>query len=220
VFLVRGNDVKINYRKVCDKKLFPILMVLENLSDEVYIVGGAVRDLLMNKTPNDYDLVTDTPIETLKEEFFNSGFKVSLTGENFLVLNVHFDGYVVEVANFRKDVKCDGRHAEVRVGTILEDAERRDFTCNALFLNTRTSEILDPTGQGLIDSLGSILRFNGDPKKRIREDFLRVWRFYRFLNKGFTPCVKSLRAVRSLFNEAYENTTPERVRAEMEKMVL
>ena len=212
--------MKLDYRGFTPIRLFPILMVLESLSEEVYIVGGAVRDLMMGSAPNDYDLVTDTPIKTLEKEFEKNGFKVTLTGENFLVLNVHFNGYVVEVANFRKDVKCDGRHAEVEIGTMKEDADRRDFTVNALFLHTRTSTVFDPTGQGLQDCLDNVLRFNGNPKERIKEDWLRVFRFMRFLNKGFNPEKKSLRAVRELWNNAYQKTTPERVRAELEKMVL
>ena len=212
--------MKLNYRNTAPLKLFPVLMVLENLSDEVYIVGGAVRDLMLNIAPNDYDLVTDTPIQELALEFERNGFKVSLTGENFLVLNVYSNGYAVEVANFRKDVDCDGRHAVVEPGTILDDATRRDFTCNSLYLNIKTSEVLDPLGQGIDDCNLNILRFSGNPKDRIKEDYLRVFRFMRFLNKGFNPDVKSLKAVRQLWDEAYNNTTPERVRVEMEKMVL
>ena len=212
--------MKLNYRDTAPLRLFPILMVLENLSDEVYIVGGAVRDLMCEAVPNDYDLVTDTPIQELAQEFERNGFKVSLTGSNFLVLNVYSSGYAVEVANFRKDVSCDGRHAVVEPGTIFDDATRRDFTCNSLYLNTKTSEVLDPLGQGIDDCNLNILRFSGNPKDRIKEDYLRVFRFMRFLNKGFNPDDKSMRAVRQLWNEAYNNTTPERVRVEMEKMVL
>lgn len=210
--------MKFDFRAVCPTKLFPIMMVLEHHSENNFLVGGAVRDLLNGKTPNDWDLVTDIPITKLAKEFGAGGFSVSLTGANFLVLNVHFDGIIVEVANFRKDVSCDGRHAEVEDGTIVDDAFRRDFTINALFINTKTLEVVDPTGQGIDDAKANVLRFVGKPKDRIREDFLRVFRFMRFVNKGYEADTKSLRAVRELWNEAYVKTTPERVRAELEKM--
>jgi len=212
--------MKLNFRESAPLKLFPILMVLEKESSEVYIVGGAVRDLMKGLIPNDYDIVTDTPISDLAKIFSNSGFSVSLTGINFLVLNVHFNNYVVEIANFRKDVSCDGRHAEVQIGTMLEDANRRDFTVNSLYIHTITDTVIDPTGLGISDSKANILKFVGKPKARIKEDYLRVFRFMRFLNKGFTPDKNSLRATRELWNEAYKNITPERVRSEMEKMVL
>ena len=124
----------------------------------------------------------------------------------------------VEISNFRKDTVCDGRHAEVEIGTIEDDAHRRDFTVNALYINTKTYEVVDPTGQGLTDLRTKVLRFVGRPKDRLKEDWLRGWRFMRFLKKGFVPDPKSLRVVREMWNEIYENSTPERVRMELEKM--
>jgi tRNA nucleotidyltransferase/poly(A) polymerase len=208
------------FREVCPVKLFPFLMVLESHSPNVFLVGGAVRDLLSNRKPNDFDLVTDIPMDTLIEIFEDGGFEVTKTGVAHLVLNVALGGYIVEISNFRKDTKCDGRHAEVEIGTIEEDAHRRDFTINALYINTKTGDVVDPTGQGLEDIRTNTLRFVGRPKDRIKEDFLRVFRFYRFVGKGFAPEVKSLKACREMFNEAYGQIAPERVRTELEKMVL
>lgn len=194
-------------------------MVLEAQSPNVYLVGGAVRDLLTGNTPHDFDLVTDTPMDTLAEVFRDGGFSVSLTGVSRFVLNVSLGGYNVEISNFRKDTCCDGRHAVVEIGTIEDDAHRRDFTINALYINTRTEQIVDPTGLGLDDVKTRTLRFIGKPKDRIKEDYLRVMRFYRFITRGFVPDNKSLKACREMFNEAYTNITPERVRTELEKMV-
>lgn len=207
-----------NFREICPAKLFPVLMVLESRSENVFVVGGAVRDIVSEKTPKDWDLVTDTPMEELIPLFEEGGFKVKQTGVAHFVLNVTIDHFEVEVSNFRKDVVCDGRQAEVEVGTIEDDAFRRDFTINAVYINTRTLEMVDPTGLGIQDLAESTLRFVGKPKDRIREDYLRVWRLMRFAAKGFTPEPRSLRAVRELWNEAYEKTTPERVRMEVEKM--
>jgi poly(A) polymerase len=211
--------VKIDFKRTCPIKLFPIITVLNAFSDNNYVVGGATRDLLMGKTPNDYDIVTDIPMKRLIELFEDGGFEVSLTGVAHFVLNVHFSSYTVEVSNFRKDVVCDGRHAEVELGTIDDDAHRRDFTVNALYINTKTMELIDPTGMGMDDIKTRTLRFVGKPKDRIKEDYLRVIRFYRFVGRGFTPDPKSLKACREMFNEAYTSVAAERVRVEIEKIV-
>ena len=207
-----------DFRAACPIKLFPFIQVLDSFSDNNYIVGGAVRDLLIGKTPNDYDIVTDIPMEKMIQIFEDGGFSVSMTGVAHLVLNVSLSHHNVEISNFRKDTSCDGRHAEVSVGTIVEDAHRRDFTVNALYINTQTGEVEDPTGQGLFDVNHRILRFVGKPKDRIREDYLRGWRAMRFAQRGFTLEPRSLQAVRELWKEIYENSTPERVRVEVEKM--
>jgi poly(A) polymerase len=202
------------------KQLLPFLMVLNSHSDNNYIVGGAARDLMSNKVPYDYDIVTDIPMEQLVVLFKEGGFKVKRTGVAHFVLNVYLGSYEVEISNFRKDVVCNGRQAECEVGTIKDDAFRRDFTINAVYMNTKTGALVDPTGLGIDDILRRKLRFVGRPKERIREDYLRVFRFYRFINKGFEPEKKSLNACRKMFNEAYANTTAERVRNEIEKTVL
>jgi len=209
-------------RTLFPTKLLPFLMVLNARSNNNYIVGGAVRDLLIGKEPHDFDIVTDIEMNELSELFSNNGFKVKQTGVAHFVLNVYFSDYEVEISNFRKDVVCNGRQATCEVGTIEDDANRRDFTINSVYLSTdfeKDDVFVDPTGQGIQDIENRVLRFIGKPKDRINEDYLRVFRFFRFINKGFTPEKNSLKAARELFNTAYERTTPERVRAELEKMV-
>lgn len=201
-------------------QLLQVFMILGTKSKNNYMVGGAVRDYLLDKTPNDYDIVTDVPMDTVEKLFTESGWKVSTTGKAFLVVNVSKDGEQYEIANFRKDgVYLDGRRPEsVEIGTLDEDARRRDFTINALYMRL-DGTVLDPLDKGNADLKNKILRFIGKPEERIKEDFLRVFRFYRFLAKGYRPDKKSLIACRALFNEAYEKTTPERVRAELEKLL-
>ena len=202
------------------KSLSHIFFLLSEHSDQNYLVGGCVRDGFMGIEPHDYDIVTDIHMDKLREIFEGNGWKVKECGEGFLVLNISKDKEQYEIANFRKEgIYLDGRRpSSVEIGTIEEDALRRDFHINALYENPRTGQILDPTGKGLYDIKNKILRFIGNPKDRIREDNLRIFRFYRFLTKGFTPDPKSLKACRQFFDEAYENTTPERVRLEIEKM--
>lgn len=201
-------------------QLVQVFMILDTHSKNNYLVGGSVRDYVLGKTAADYDFVTDVPMGQLEELFKEAGWKVNATGKAFLVLSISKDGEQYEVANFRKDgVYLDGRRPEsVTIGTIDEDARRRDFTINALYMRL-DGTIIDPLNQGLQDIEKKILRFIGKPEDRIKEDFLRVFRFYRFLSKGYRPDQKSLIACRTLFNEAYEKTTPERVRAELEKLI-
>ena len=210
-----------------EMQVMQVFLILDGVSKNNYLVGGCVRDMLLNRTPADYDFVTDATLDTVEKAFTEAGWKVSLTGKQFLVVSISKDGEQYEIANFRKDgVSTDGRRPDtVEIGTIEEDAKRRDFTINALYLKPgrftadMLDELVDPTGQGQTDLYNKTLRFIGKPEDRIREDFLRVFRFYRFATKGFRPDQKSLRACRELFNEAYAKTTPERVRMELEKML-
>jgi len=198
-----------------------IFYILNQVSKNNYLVGGCVRDGFLGVESKDYDIVTDVHMDVSTPLFQAAGFSVKECGEAFLVLNISKDGQQFEIANFRKEgVYLDGRRpTEVEVGTIEEDAFRRDFTINALYENPITSEILDPTGQGLSDIKNRLLRFIGNPKDRIQEDYLRVFRFYRFLaTKDLMPERKSMKACRTLFNEAYEKTTPERARLEIERI--
>lgn len=202
-------------------------MILDTHSKNTYLVGGCVRDYLQHKEPADYDFVTDIPLDQLEVLFVEAGWKVSTNGKAFLVVCISKDGEQYEVANFRKDgVYLDGRRPDsVDIGTIDEDAARRDFTVNALYMRPGSRQpdgedlIVDPTGRGKDDLQKKILRFIGKPEDRIREDYLRVFRFYRFLTRGYRAADGSLIACRTLFNEAYAKTTPERVRAELEKMI-
>jgi len=203
-------------------QLLQISMILTTHSKESYLVGGCVRDSLTGKVPKDYDFVTDIRYDDLERIFNEAGWGVSKTGQNFLVMNVSKNGVQYEIANFRKDsVTSDGRRPDsVEVGTIDEDAQRRDFTVNAVYYKLDTGEFVDPTGRGLEDIQSRTLRFVGRAEDRIKEDYLRVFRFYRFLKKGFTAAKKDMRVVRTMFTEAYSNTCAERVREELEKMVM
>ena len=202
-----------------NNNLLQVFMLLKSQSNNNYLVGGCVRDYLMGKEPKDYDIVTDVPMETMRELFGQNGWSVDAVGENFLVMFVSKGGNQYEIANFRKDgVYKDGRRPEsVEIGTLEEDAARRDFTVNSIYFNPMLGTYKDPNN-GIADVERRVLKFIGKPKDRIKEDFLRVFRFYRFLSKGFEPDKKSLRACREMFNMAYSKSTPERVRMEIERM--
>lgn len=154
---------------------------------DIFIVGGAVRDFLQNKTPHDYDLVTNALPEESKQIL--KDFNVSdEQGKNFGVLRVYTDdeplGY--EIASYRKDISggrdTKGDEPKVELGkhiTIEDDVRRRDITCNALFYDINKGLIIDLVG-GVDDINNGIIRAVGDALKRFKEDRLRILRVIRF----------------------------------------
>lgn len=172
-------------------------------SDESYVVGGSVRDTLIGKKNKDVDFVTDIPYDELESRARYAGFKVQEEGKQFLVMIVSKNGEQFEIANFRKDgTYKDGRRPEsVEIGTVFDDAQRRDFTVNALYYRLKDQTLFDPTGMGIADIGSGTLRFVGKASQRLEEDTLRAYRFYRFLGKGFNPDPASLRAVRTAIIE-------------------
>lgn len=217
--ILDGNSKDIKERTISlSATTKQVMRILETHSKESYIVGGFVRDALrfVDKDEiKDVDFVTDTPINILSEDFEALGFKVQSEGKQFLVCIVSRDGEQFEIANLRRDKDNLGGE----VGTIYDDAQRRDFTVNALYFNVSTGKIKDPNGTGLDDLENNLLRFVGKAKERIIEDPNRVGRFYRFVDKGFKPDNKSLKAVRENFDYFIKKTSPERIRLELERIV-
>ena len=142
-------------------------------------VGGCVRNALLGAPVQDIDIATDARPETVTDIAEMAGFKVIPTGIDHGTVTVIAAGIVHEVTTFRRDLATDGRRAVVAYsGDIAEDAARRDFTMNALYAEP-SGLILDPLG-GMADLQARRVRFVGDPHARIREDYLRILRFFRF----------------------------------------
>lgn len=143
----------------------------------VYLAGGAVRDLLLGRPYKDLDVVTDASIEQIQTLFS----KTIPVGIQFGIVRVLIDGFEFEVARFRRDGPYrDGRHPEsIQFTGPKEDAERRDFTINALFYDFKTNQILDFVN-GRIDLENHIIKTIGEPQKRFSEDYLRILRALRF----------------------------------------
>lgn len=196
-----------------------ILEKLYSNSKNSFLVGGSVRDILLGKTPKDFDFVTDLSYDKLKEIFCSKEFSFKETGKQFLVFNLNFRGVDYEIANFRKDgTYVDGRRPQtVEIGTIEDDMNRRDFSINAMYWNF---DGIIATKQSINDIQNKVLRFIGKPEDRIAEDALRVIRFYRILkSKELTPDEKSLRAVRTHFEKAM-TVSPHRMMMEIERICL
>jgi tRNA nucleotidyltransferase/poly(A) polymerase len=203
-------------------ELLQIMLICRNHTEQVYLVGGCVRDMLLEKNPKDFDIVVDSSLENITKELKDNGWKIDEAGLNFLVTIASKNGHQFEIAMFRKDgTYTDGRRPDsVEAGTMLDDATRRDFTINSLYYDPMTGQVLDPTGKGLQDLKDKIIRFNGKPKDRITEDLLRIMRCYRFSSKlGFEIEPKALKICRTYFNEMCTKIPGERIRLEVEKMV-
>jgi poly(A) polymerase len=142
-----------------------------------YFAGGCVRDELLGLRPGDYDVATDAPPQRVQELFRNA----QAVGAAFGVILVRRGGSQVEVATFRADLAYrDGRRPEgIRFTTAEEDAKRRDFTINGLFLDPLTGEVIDYVG-GRADLEAKVLRAIGNPDERFAEDHLRLLRAVRF----------------------------------------
>ncbi|TNC74386.1 CCA tRNA nucleotidyltransferase [Rubellimicrobium roseum] len=152
--------------------------MLEGGGHRAWIVGGAVRDALLGKPIGDIDVTTDATPERVMHLAQAAGLRPVPTGLDHGTVTV-LAGRPVEVTTLRRDVATDGRHATVAFGTSPEeDARRRDFTVNALYL-APDGTLLDPT-EGLPDLRARRIRFVGDPSTRIREDYLRSLRYFRF----------------------------------------
>src|SRR5574344_871897 len=162
---------------------------------ECWIVGGPVRDLLLNHSPKDIDFATNCPLEITKTLFQS----IIPTGEDHGTLTIHIDGENYEVTRYRKDVDTDGRRATIAfANTIQEDVLRRDLTINAIAFNPVTGEVVDAVG-GISDFDKKLIKFVGKAEDRIQEDQLRVLRYLRFIVRfnsfGFKPIIEEFDSV-------------------------
>ncbi len=156
-----------------------VLKMLEDGGHRAYAVGGCVRNALLGEPVADVDISTDARPERVIDLAKAAGLRAVPTGIDHGTVTVVANGTGFEVTTFRADVETDGRRAVVRFADdVAEDAVRRDFTMNALYAD-RHGQITDPLG-GLPDIEARHLRFIEDADRRIREDYLRILRFFRF----------------------------------------
>lgn len=189
----------------------------KNNQDNLRIVGGAVRNFLLNREIVDFDLSTTfTPTETQKILNENN-IKNIPTGVNFGTITAVFDKKTYEITSTRKDIKTDGRHAIVEYTKDFKiDAERRDFTFNALYLDFNNN-VYDYFN-GISDLKKGIVRFIGNAESRIKEDYLRILRFFRFYtyygnvldNEGLKYSI--------LYRDKLNSLSAERIKTEMFKI--
>ncbi len=169
-----------------------IVECLQQAGYQAYLVGGCVRDMLLGITPKDFDVATSATPEQVRAEFRNA----RVIGRRFKLVHVHFGREIIEVATFRANHPVDeeenthqsSRNESGRIlrdnvyGTLEEDAQRRDFTINALYYDPVSERILD-YANGVHDIRNRLIRLIGDPTQRYQEDPVRMLRAVRFAAK-------------------------------------
>ncbi|MDI4658052.1 CCA tRNA nucleotidyltransferase [Xanthobacter autotrophicus] len=200
--------------------LMAVLAALNADGEEARVVGGAVRNTLLGLPVSDVDIATTAVPEVVVERARKAGLKPVPTGIEHGTVTVVADHHAFEVTTLREDMETDGRRAVVRFGrSWLHDAERRDFTLNALYA-TADGAVVDLVG-GLSDLTARRIRFIGDPQARIREDYLRILRLFRFHAAYGAGPVDREAFIASVRRRAGLLTlSRERVRAEMLKLLV
>jgi tRNA nucleotidyltransferase/poly(A) polymerase len=193
-----------------------ICQVLSKAGYQTVLAGGCVRDALLGQIPADFDIASEAPPEEIEKLFS----KTVAVGKSFGVIVVVEEGEEFEVATFRTEGPyLDGRHPQsVGFATAEEDAQRRDFTINALFYDLQSQKVIDYVG-GENDLKHEVLRAVGDPLQRFAEDHLRILRGLRFMcqldfsveEKTWQAMVKTAALI--------SKVSRERIHVEMEKML-
>lgn len=199
--------------------LMTVFDLIEAAGGEIRVNGGAVRNALMGEPVADVDLSTTLLPDHVTEALQRGGVKVVPTGVAHGTVTAVSDGRAYEITTLREDIETDGRRAIVRFGhDWTADAQRRDFTMNAIYCD-RHGAIFDPLG-GYDDLVARRVRFIGDPVQRIMEDRLRILRFFRFfawygLGRPDADALKACAALKDGLNEL----SAERVWQELKRIL-
>jgi poly(A) polymerase len=196
------------------------LSILNSGGEEARVVGGAARNALMGLALSDIDIATTAPPDEVVRRATAGGLRAVPTGIDHGTVTLVVDGTPFEVTTLRQDIETFGRKAKVAFGRDWKvDAERRDFTMNALSISS--DGIVHDYVDGLADLEARRVRFIGDPARRIAEDYLRILRFFRFQASyaqgapdptGLHACIVARNGLRTLSRE--------RVRAELMKLLV
>lgn len=186
---------------------------------EPRFVGGAVRDALLGRPPREIDIATPLAPETVMRRLTAAGIRAVPTGIAHGTVTAATPKRIFEITTLRRDVETDGRHAKVAFGVDwAADAQRRDFTMNALSLDVR-GRLYDDV-DGLADLKAGRVRFVGDPATRIREDVLRLLRYYRFFaHYGKGTGDRAARAACRAAARRLSTLSAERIAAEFLKLL-
>ena len=225
VFLNRESDALKSIKDLRDLKnleeVKSIFSVLENQdkSNKLMFVGGCVRKLLKKELVSDIDIATNLSPDELKNILRENNINFIETGITHGTITVVINKIKFEITTLRKDVSTDGRHANVEfISDWEEDAKRRDFTINAIYSDLK-GKIYDPLG-GLKDLENKIVKFIGDPNERIREDYLRILRYFRFYTQynNHQHDIKIVQAIKKGLN-GIRKISKERIMDEFSKIL-
>jgi poly(A) polymerase len=194
------------------KKLFDIF------GNKIRLVGGSVRDLLLEKQIADFDFATPLNPDEILKTLDENDTKAVPTGLKYGTITAVINKKNFEITTLRKDQNTDGRHCDVEfVDDYFLDASRRDFTINCLYLDAEG--LIYDYFQGIKDLEDKKVRFINDAKKRIEEDFLRILRFFRF-SCDFSSELDPQGLEGCLFYKSYlKNLSRERIRCEFFKLI-
>lgn len=191
---------------------------LKRHGKKAFLIGGCVRDMLLGAAPHDIDIATSARPEEIQAIFE----KTHAVGASFGVVTIHWGGFCFETATLREERDyMDGRRPETVLYTDDEvrDVIRRDFTINGLLCDPRTGEVFDHVG-GIADLRRGVLRTIGEPSRRFSEDYLRILRAVRFSARLGFELETATRAAAAQSAEKLLLLSAERVRDELEKMLL
>ena len=197
---------------------------LQEQGYQAYLVGGCIRDLLLGRSPKDFDVATDAHPEEVREQFRNS----RIVGKRFQIVHVRFGPEIVEVTTFRgpHDEQYDENHNESGMtlsdnvyGTFEEDVFRRDFAMNAIYYQPESKKIID-LAKGVEDINSARIKTIGEPEGRMREDPVRMLRAVRFQAKlGFDLEEQLADSIRSL-GYLVQDVSPARLFEEVLKLFM
>jgi poly(A) polymerase len=200
-------------RRRIPENVLKVLYRLHRSGYRAYLCGGSVRDLLMDRTPKDFDVATDAHPAEIRRLFRNS----RIIGRRFRLVHIIFQDMIVEVATFRREPERTAADEEAEdflitddntFGSPLQDARRRDFTINALFYNIADFSVIDYV-DGLADMETKHIRVIGDPDMRFREDPVRMMRAIEFASRlGFTIETQTYAAILRHRNEILKASPP------------
>lgn len=215
-----GRAIELKYKGWLDNdQLQLVLLILSMDGEEARVNGGAVRNAILGEPISDVDISTTLVPKDVIERMEDRGIKVVPTGIDHGTVTVMVEGHHFEVTTLREDIETNGRQAVVEFGRDWKlDAMRRDMTMNALYCDLN-GKVYDPLG-GYEDLMARRVVFIGDADDRIREDYLRILRFFRFFAWYGTmrPDAEGLKACARLKGEI-KNLSVERVWAEVKKLL-
>ena len=207
----KNSDLKFVFKKL--QEGFP------NKTKTAMFVGGCVRKYLTNEEVDDIDIATSLSPNQIKEKFKDTKFKVIDSGIKHGTVTLVSGKLKLELTTLRKDIRTDGRHAEIEfTDSWQEGSKRRDFTVNAIYLDI-DGNIFDPQS-GTKDLKKNNIKFIGDPQKRIEEDYLRIIRFIRFSLQYESEIAKSTIQDIKLNLNGIKKISKERVLTELFKILL
>jgi len=195
--------------------------------DSIRLVGGCVRDLILSKNILDFDFATKFPPEEVKLILDKNDIKNIPTGIKYGTVTALINNFSFEITTLRSDIDNNGRYPLVKFcKSYLDDAKRRDFTINALYLDYQG--ILYDFFNGIKDIESRTVRFIGNPNERIKEDFLRILRFFRFSvyysmnidESGFRACISNINQILYLSNDRIRNEWMKMLSCDNDKILL